>query len=452
LKSGRKAPASTDGCDPASLPIDLVCLSGDQDRSGRFCFHAISNIGTRELISKDFFKAGHWPTLFAAFLYFDMSFMVWIILGPLAVQIANDLHLDPAQKGLMVALPVLAGAFLRVVNGVLVDRLQPKRAGIIGQAIVILGLLAFWHLGVHTFSGILLLGGILGVAGASFAVALPLASRWYPPQYQGIALGIAGAGNSGTVLAALFAPLLAAAFGWINVIGLAAIPLAVALIVYLVMAKDSPERAPAKSFVNYAKVLREPDAWWFMLYYAVTFGGFSGLASSLGIYFNTQYHLDAVTAGYFTAACVLVGSLFRPIGGAVADRFGGVRTLTVLYSIAVVAFVIVSFGFSQLWLGLGVLLVGMLALGMGNGAVFQLVPQRFRAEMGVMTGLVGMTGGIGGFYLASSLGFSKQFTGSYQAGFLIFATLAALALAALTRVKRRWRTTWTSGGVAAARI
>ena len=404
------------------------------------------------MISRDFFKAGHWPTLFAAFVYFDMSFMVWILLGPLAVQIAGDLRLDPAQKGLMVALPVLAGAFLRVVNGVLVDRLQPKRAGLIGQAIVILGLLAFWHLGIHSYAEVLLLGVILGVAGASFAVALPLASRWYPPQYQGVALGIAGAGNSGTVLAALFAPGLAAAFGWVNVIGLAAIPLTVALIIYLLMAKDGPGRPAAKALAEYARVLREPDAWWFMLYYAVTFGGFSGLASSLGIYFNTQYHLDAVTSGYFTAACVLVGSLFRPIGGAAADRFGGVRVLTVLYAVAVAAFVIVSFGFSQLWLGLGVLLVGMLALGMGNGAVFQLVPQRFRSEMGVMTGLVGMTGGVGGFYLASSLGFSKQITGSYQAGFLIFATLAAAALGALTRVKRRWRADWRSQGIAAARI
>jgi MFS transporter, NNP family, nitrate/nitrite transporter len=404
------------------------------------------------MISRDFFKAGHWPTLLAAFLYFDMSFMVWILLGPLAVQISNDLHLDPAQKGLMVALPVLAGAFLRVVNGVLVDRLRPKRAGLIGQTIVILGLIGFWAVGIHSYAQILLLGVVLGVAGASFAVALPLASRWYPPQYQGVALGIAGAGNSGTVLAALFAPLLAAALGWSNVIGLAAIPLTGALIVYLALAKDSPNRPAPKSLVDYAKVLREPDAWWFMFYYAVTFGGFSGLAASLGIYFNTQYHLDAVTAGYCTAACVFVGSLVRPIGGAVSDRFGGVRVLTVLYAVAVVAFVIVSFGVPDLSLGLGVLLVGMLALGMGNGAVFQLVPQRFRAEIGVMTGLVGMTGGVGGFYLASSLGFSRQITGSYQAGFLIFATLAALALAALTRVKRRWRADWTNQGVAAVRI
>jgi NNP family nitrate/nitrite transporter-like MFS transporter len=402
--------------------------------------------------TRDFLKSGHWPTLFAAFFYFDMSFMVWTLLGPLGVQIANDLHLDAAHKGLMVALPVLAGALLRVVNGVLVDRLQPKRAGIVGQVVVILGLATFWVFEVANYSEVLALGIVLGVAGASFAVALPLASRWYPPKYQGVALGIAGAGNSGTVLAALLAPSLAAAFGWRNVIGLAAIPLAVALIIYLVCAKDSPERTPAKSLADYAKVLRQPDAWWFMFYYAVTFGGFSGLASSLSIYFNTQYHLDAVTAGYCTAACVFAGSLVRPLGGAISDRLGGARVLSALYCIAIAAFVVVSFGLPQLGLTLGALLIGMLALGMGNGAVFQLVPQRFRAEMGVMTGLVGMTGGVGGFYLASSLGFSKQITGGYQAGFLIFATLAALALAALTRVKRRWRATWTTQAVAAARI
>jgi NNP family nitrate/nitrite transporter-like MFS transporter len=405
------------------------------------------------MISRDFIKAGHWPTLLASFFYFDMSFMVWIILGPLAVQIANDLKLDPAQKGLMVALPVLAGAFLRVVNGFLVDRLRPRLTGIISQVTVIAGLLAFWYVGIHSYAQVLLLGLVLGVAGASFAVALPLASRWYPPQYQGVALGIAGAGNSGTVFAALFAPVLAAAFGWTNVIGLAAIPLAVALAVYLACAKDSPNQPAAKSFTEYAKVLRQPDAWWFMFYYAVTFGGFSGLASSLGFYFNTQYGLNPITAGYCTAACVFAGSLVRPIGGAVSDRFGGIRVLTMLYGVAVVAFVLASFGFAHLWLGLSILLVAMLALGMGNGAVFQLVPQRFRPEIGVMTGLVGMTGGIGGFYLASSLGFSRQITGSYQAGFLIFATLAALALAALTSVKRRWRTTWTiEQGAAAARI
>jgi NNP family nitrate/nitrite transporter-like MFS transporter len=178
-------------------------------------------------MSKGFLKAGHLPTLVTAFLYFDLSFMVWVMLGPLGVRIARDLHLDSAQKGLMVAPPLLGGALLRIVNGVLVDRLGPKPTGTLAQIIVIGGLLVACFVGVHSFAQMLLVGVILGFAGSSFAIALPLASRWYPPEHQGTALGIAGAGNSGTVIAALLAPALADAVGWRTVFGLAAIPLAI---------------------------------------------------------------------------------------------------------------------------------------------------------------------------------------------------------------------------------
>jgi NNP family nitrate/nitrite transporter-like MFS transporter len=342
----------------------------------------------------------------------------------------------------MVAVPLLAGAALRMVNGVLVDRIGPLRTGMIGQVIVILGLLTAWWFGIHSFAQVLLLGAVLGLAGASFAVALPLASRWYPPELQGIALGIAGAGNSGVVFAALFAPGLAAAFGWTNVLGLATIPLIIAFVTYLLVARESPEKPPPKSFAEYMAVFRIGDAWWFMFFYAVTFGGFSGLASSLPIYFHDQYGLAPKLAGYFAAACVFAGSLVRPIGGTLADRIGGVRALSVMYSVAACAIAVVSFGLPQAWMALTVFILGMLAFGMGNGAVFQLVPQRFRREIGVMTGLVGMTGGVGGFWLASSLGYSKQLTGSYQAGLLVFAVLAAVALVGVTGVKTRWRTTW----------
>jgi NNP family nitrate/nitrite transporter-like MFS transporter len=403
-------------------------------------------------MQSSFLKSGHLPTLFAAFLYFDLSFMVWVMLGPLGVQIARDLALTPAQKGLMVATPVLAGALLRVVMGVLVDHLKPKRAGIIGQVIVIAALTLAWYLGLHSYSQLLLLGLALGVAGASFAVALPLASRWYPPAYQGTALGIAGAGNSGTVLAALFAPGLAAAFGWNNVFGLAVIPLIATLIVYAALAKDSPECPPPKPISDYMKVLRDKDAWWFMLFYSVTFGGFVGLASSLTIYFNDQYGLPPVRAGYFTAACVFAGSLMRPFGGLMADRVGGIRSLWWIYLFVSACLLIVSFGLPQAWMALAGFVLAMLMLGMGNGAVFQLVPQRFRKEIGVMTGLVGMAGGIGGFYLASSLGYSKQITGSYQPGFLIFAALALIALIGLSTVKTRWRTTWGAAHIAMAKV
>lgn len=401
-------------------------------------------------MNRTFFKAGHTPTLFSAFLYFDLSFMVWVLLGPLAVQIAGDLGLSPAQKGFMVATPVLAGALLRVVMGLMVDHIGPKRTGQIGQLVVIAALLMAWGLGVHTFSQVLALGVMLGVAGASFAVALPLASRWYPPEYQGTALGIAGAGNSGTVLASLFAPGLAKAFGWSTVFGLAAIPLILTLLVFSLLAKDSPDKPAPQRLAQYLSVLKDKDAWWFMLFYSVTFGGFVGLASSLVIYFNDQYGLDPVTAGYFTAACVFAGSMVRPVGGAVADRIGGVRALSFVYIVAGLVLVLVSIGLPSRWLALAAFVLAMLALGMGNGAVFQLVPQRFGREIGVMTGLVGMAGGLGGFYLASSLGLSKQWTGTYQTGFLIFAALAVVALIGLSAIKQRWRTTW--GAVTTARV
>ncbi len=399
-----------------------------------------------------FWKAGHAPTLLASFFYFDLSFMVWVLLGPLAIQISNDLQLTPAQKGLMVATPLLAGALLRIVMGVLVDHLKPKRAGLIGQVIVLISLTWAWLGQLNDFHDMLTLGVLLGVAGSAFAVALPLASRWYPPEHQGTALGIAGAGNSGTAFAALFAPGLAIAFGWQNVFGWCLIPLAVALVVYIVFAKDAPSAPEPKSLSEYLKVLRDKDAWWFMFFYAVTFGGFSGLASSLTIYFNTQYGLAPVTAGYFTAACVFAGSLVRPVGGRLADRLGGIKTLSLMYLLAASFLFIASTGLQSASSAVIVFVLAMLALGTGNGAVFQLVPQRFRKEIGTMTGLVGMAGGIGGFYLASSMGYSKQLTGSYQLGLTLFASLAVLALIGLSSVKTRWRTTWGSAALTAAKI
>ncbi len=402
--------------------------------------------------SNSFWKAGHTPTLLAAFFYFDLSFMVWVLLGPLAVQIAADLHLSAAQKGLMVATPLLAGALLRLVMGVLVDHLKPRKAGLIGQAIVIAGLAWAWLGTLDSFQKLLSLGVLLGVAGAAFAVALPLASRWYPPEHQGTALGIAGAGNSGTALAALFAPTLAIAWGWQNVFGWCLLPLLLALAVYLLCAKDAPGAPPPKALVEYLHVLKDRDAWWFMFFYGVTFGGFSGLASSLTIYFNTQYGLPAVSAGYLTAACVFAGSMVRPLGGKLADRIGGIRTLSMMYALAAGFLLVASLGLPSAGAAMLVFVLAMLALGTGNGAVFQLVPQRFRKEIGVMTGLVGMAGGIGGFYLASSLGYSRQVSGSYQLGLTVFALLAVVALLGLSLVKKRWRTTWGSAAMTTARV
>ena len=156
-------------------------MRNDQDKDAP----SSATIQPADQPSTSFWKAGHKPTLIAAFLYFDLAFMVWVLLGPLAPEISKTLHLTPAEKGLMVALPTLAGAFLRVVNGLLVDRIGPKLSGAINQVIVIAGLFTAWIMGVSSFEGTLALAVILGFAGASFAIALPLASRWYPAEHQG---------------------------------------------------------------------------------------------------------------------------------------------------------------------------------------------------------------------------------------------------------------------------
>ena len=392
---------------------------------------------------KPFWQSGHRPTLIAAFLYFDVAFMVWVLLGPLAPIISQELGLDPAQKGMMVAVPTLAGAVIRLVNGLLVDRIGQKLTGSISQLIVIVGLAIAWWFGVSSYEGTLAVGVVLGFAGASFAVSLPLASRWYPPEHQGKAMGIAGMGNSGTVFASLFAALLAKAYGWTNVFGLALIPLIAVFVFYQIAAKDSPDQPEPKPLSAYAAVLREGDAWWFMLFYFVTFGGFVGLSNILPTFYADSFGVTPVTAGYCTAAAVFMGSLLRPLGGALADRFGGIRTLSLVYILAALLLVaIAQFATHGLTIAVALFVVTLGTLGVGNGAVFQLVPQRFRKEIGLMTGLVGFGGGVGGFYLASSLGAIKKSLGTASPGFLIFAALACVALLGLTAVKKRWRTTW----------
>ena len=153
-------------------------------------------------------RTGHAPSLVAALLHFDVSFMAWVLLGALGAYIGDDLGLSASAKGLMVAVPLLSAAFFRVLLGLLGDRYGPRRVGLLSMGVVVVALLAGW-LGANSYGALLGVGVLLGVAGASFAIALPLASRHYPPKHQGLAMGIAGAGNSGTVLTTLAAPRIA---------------------------------------------------------------------------------------------------------------------------------------------------------------------------------------------------------------------------------------------------
>ncbi len=350
----------------------------------------------------EFRKTGHWPTLLSAFLYFDVSFMVWVMLGPLAVYVSKALELPPDQMFTVVAIPILAGAALRIPMGMLADHIGPKLTGQIGQLTVIAGLAYAWLFGLHSKLEVELLGVVLGVAGASFAVALPQASRWYPPKYQGIVMGIAGAGNSGVVLAALFVPTLAEWYGLQQVFGIMMIPLAIVFVVYSLLAKDAPDKRKPVTLANYAAVLRDRDTWWFMFFYSITFGGFVGLSGALPLYFKTWYSASGVAAGFMVALVVFGGSVFRPIGGWISDRVGGLKALQILFTVVALAYLTMAFlpkgpeplagavavakvtgwSITELpliaWGAVFVFFIGAMGLGMGNGSVFQLVPLRFR--------------------------------------------------------------------------
>jgi len=400
------------------------------------------------VIQKSFLRSGHLPTLVSAFLYFDVSFMVWGLFGVLATYIVASLPLSPAQKGLLIGTPILGGALLRLPMGILADRWGGRRAGILGMCLTLVPLALGW-LWADSLVELLLVGLLLGIAGASFAVAMPLASRWYSLDHQGLALGITGAGNSGTVIAAIVAPRLAEALGWQAVFALAAGLIVATMILFSWLAKDSPHQPPPRRLREYAAPLAERDAWRFCGFYCVTFGGFVGLANFLGLFFFEQYAMSRVTAGTLTAACVLAGSLLRPLGGWLADRYGGTRLLTTAF-VYVAAMMALIAMLPPVAIAVGLMFLTMGLLGAGNGIVFQLIPQRFQKQIGVVTGIVGAAGGVGGFLLPTLLGTAKQLTGSFSPGLLACALTACVAAVSVWSAQRAWSSTPSSLAEAAA--
>ena len=395
---------------------------------------------------RGFRHAGNPKSLIASLVHFDVSFMVWVLLGALGPYVASDLGLSSAQKGLMVAVPPLGGSVFRLILGPLSDRIGIKRLGLITLALTAIPL-AYAALRAQTYAEVLLVGLLLGIAGASFAVAIPLTSRWYPPEYQGIALGLAGAGNSGTVVSALAAPRLAEHVGWHGVFALALVPVACAFVAFALLASEPPKPA-RRERGGIVPLLGVSDARWLCTFYAVTFGGFVGLSGYLPIFFVDRFELTKVTAASYAALCAVAGSLLRPVGGTLSDRFGGTSVLAAVLG-AVAA---LTFGLAALP-GLGVTVMSLFAvlglLGMGNGAVFQMVGVRLPDRVGSTTGLVGAAGGIGGFLLPFLFGWLKQETGGFAAAFVLLATVAAIAALAVWTRQRKWFPSVSTIGVSA---
>jgi NNP family nitrate/nitrite transporter-like MFS transporter len=394
---------------------------------------------------KSFLRAGHSPTLFAAFLYFCFSCCIWVLNGAMAPFISETFSLTPAQKGLMLSIPIIAGALMRFPLGVLAQYIGRKNATLVEMGLIAVAML-YGLFFVNEFNDLLAMGVLLGIAGASFGVALSLGSGWFPPQHKGLAMGLVGAGNVGTALSVLVAPPLAQWLGWQAVYGVAAGAILVPMLVMVIWAKEPPDVDAHASFRSHIACLFEKDGWAFSLIYGVTFGGFIGLATFLPSYYFDQFGVSKVQAGQLTMLAAFMGAALRVAGGWISDRWGGINTLTLVLLVVALSLTAVAFSSGSLVLTTLLMMLCFAALGAGNGALFQLVPLRWPTTTAVAGSMIGEIGALGGGLVPNAMGLSKQYLGTYAWGFVLFAVLAVVMLGVMRVMQIRWTRTWAEKG------
>ncbi len=394
---------------------------------------------------RTFLKSGHAPTLLAAFVYFAYSCGVWVSNGAMAPFIKESLGLTPSQVGLMLSVPIFAGALMRFPLGVLAQYIGRKNATLVEMTGIAVALM-YGYFMVQTFSDLLAMGVLLGVAGASFGVALSLGSGSFPAHYKGLAMGLVGAGNVGTSVAAIMAPQLAQWWGWKTVYGIAALGLVVPIVVMVALAHEPEDVDKHAAFSDHIACLFEKDGWAFSAIYAITFGGFIGLTTFLPTYYYDQFGVSKVQAGQLTMLAAFMGAALRIFGGWISDRWGGINTLTAV--LVAVGLSLLACGFTQTSLVLTTLLMLLCfaALGAGNGALFQLVPLRWPLSTAVAGSMIGEIGALGGGLVPNAMGLSKQYLGTYLWGFALLATLSLAVLVMMRWMQLRWTRTWAEKG------
>ena len=396
-----------------------------------------------------FWTSGHWPTLLLAFLYFDFCFAIWVMNGALAPFISEQFGLSAAQKGFMISVPIISGALLRFPLGVLSQYIGRKTAALIEMGIIIIAL-AYGYFFVNTYTEVLIMGVMLGIAGASFGVALSLGGGWYPPKYKGLAVGIAGAGNSGAIIAMLFAPPLALQHGWQAVYGYAIPLMFIPFVLVALFVKEPPDREK-NSLGGYLKVCFERDAWIFNISYILTFGGYIGFTSFLPTFIHDQYGISKAIMGQYSALIIIMASVARITGGLLADKFGGIRVMLVVFAVCILGALAAS-TLPALPIMVGIMIFIFLALGLGNGATFQLVPLRWPAASAIAMSLIGEIGALGGGFLPNIMGQSKQYFGTFSYGFYVGAVLASVLAVTFLIVRRQWVGKWLGEGGRAKEI
>jgi MFS transporter, NNP family, nitrate/nitrite transporter len=394
---------------------------------------------------RTFLKSGHAPTLYASFFYFACSCCIWVMNGAMAPFISETYNLTPTQKGVMLSIPIFAGALMRFPLGILAQYVGRKNATLIEMVLIIVALL-YGFFFVNSYNSLLAMGVLLGVAGASFGVALSLGSGSFPPRYKGLAMGLVGAGNVGTAVSVLVAPALAQRYGWQAVYGFAAAFMLLPIVAMVLFAQEPDDVDKHATFREHIACLFEKDGWAFSIIYAVSFGGFIGLATFLPSYYYDQFGVSKVQAGQLSMLAAFMGAAVRVFGGWISDHWGGVNTLTAVLVTVAVTLVMCGLASGSLVATTLLFMLCFAALGAGNGALFQLVPLRWPAATAVAGSMIGEIGALGGGLIPNAMGASKQYTGTYLWGFVGFAVCAVAVLVMLRVMQQRWTRTWAESG------
>lgn len=355
-----------------------------------------------------------------------VSFMIWSVFPPIAGQIQELFNLSTLEKSILIATPVLLGSIMRIPMGILTDRHGGRKVFTLTMLFLILPVVAAGF--ADSYVWMLVCALFIGMAGTTFAISLTFVSRWYPPQRQGFILGIAGLGNLGGAGANFLLPSISSAYGISWVFFSLAIGIAVMALVFHTFTNDAPKPAEPKTLKQSLSVMKDKATWHLSIFYFLTFGGFVAFSVYLPTFLKELFQLSAFDAGLRTAGFVLAATLIRPAGGYLADRFGSKNVLSVVFIGILAAALVLSFTLDQFVFFSFLCLLISLLLGLGNGAVFKMVPEVSSGNTGAVTGIVGAAGGIGGFFPPIVLGIVKDTTGQYNLGFIFMVIFALVCL------------------------
>ena len=379
---------------------------------------------------------------------FTICFAVWMMFAVLGIPIKKSLGLNETQFGLLAAMPVLSGSLVRVPLGIWCDRYGGR---IVFFLLMLATVPAIYLIGLATeYWQFLALGLMIGLAGGSFSVGTPYVARWFPKERRGLAMGIFGAGNSGSALTKFVAPAIIAAWGWQSLPTVYAVGMLITAIAFWMFSATDPSHnvAGTVSFAEQMKVLKDRRVWRYCQYYSVVFGGYVGLALWMTKYYVAEYGFDLKLAALLAACFSLPGGVLRALGGWISDRYGAYQVTWWVMWVCWVCFFLLSYPPTSMvvktvngplqmdlaltpWMFTALLFVVGIAMAIGKASVFKFIGDEFADNIGAVSGVVGLAGGLGGFVLPIMFGALLDLTGVRSSAFMLLYGTVCVSLVSM---------------------